>query len=276
MTRGRRRTWTHPCREGMHQWPTTSQPKSQKAGSSQKPSNPDPPKQIASKGLTSYRLSPLNRFKDQLNESSQSEAEEFIRIKDPEKVRKRVIAAYRRVILRLTFVVTSSLMQRVERHWEAQTEQRPLEEHDQPIPKSSSKAKRRDDLTGVGQPIEPTAKTYPISRSLCSHEDTSGQSYLQAQGGQRRCPVSKELVPMYVWVCRACGARWERIRNEDSKATARPSQSGTALQPRPSSSSGLRTQVKRERPPSDIKVDVVMIHSENAKGEGQTDPPRQE
>ena len=81
---------------------------------------------------------------------------------------------------------------------------------------------------------------------------------------------------MYVWVCRACGALWGITRNEDSNATARPSQSGTALQPKPSSSSGLLTQVKRERPPSDLKVDVVMIHSEDEKGEGQTDPPRQE
>ena len=38
--------------------------------------------------LDELPFSPLNRLKDQLNESSQSEAEEFIRIKDPEKVRK--------------------------------------------------------------------------------------------------------------------------------------------------------------------------------------------
>ena len=81
---------------------------------------------------------------------------------------------------------------------------------------------------------------------------------------------------MYVWVCRACGARWERIRNEDSKATARPSPSNTALQPKPSRSSGLLTQVKRERPLNDPKVDVEMIHSEDEKGEGQIDQSRQE
>ena len=134
----------------MHQWPKTRQPKSQKAGPSQKTSNPNPSKPTASNGSTSYRSSLPNKLKNQLNESSQSEAEENIRIKDPEKVRNRVIAAYRRVILRLAFVVTSSLMQRVERHWEAQIEQPPLEEHYQPKPKSSSKAKRREDLTGVG------------------------------------------------------------------------------------------------------------------------------
>ena len=88
--------------------------------------------------------------------------------------------------------------------------------------------------------------------------------------------MSKELVPMYIWVCRACGARWERIRNEDLKATARPSPSNTALQPKPSRSSGLLTQVKRETPLNDPKVDVVMIHSEDEKGEGQIDQPLQE
>ena len=196
-------------------------------------------------------------LKDKLNESSQSETEEYIRIADPEKVKRKAIAAFRRVTLRLMYVATLSLMRRVERHWEARSlgSEYPQENRFQPKPKSSTQ-KRRDDLTGVGEPIPPTQKTYPICRSVCTHEDSAGQTYLQAQGGQRICQTTKMKVPMYLWVCRACGARWQRIPVEEPQGVTPKRQAGAALQPTPTKSSGLKTGAKRE-----MKAMEVTIHS---------------
>ena len=227
---------------------------------------------------TSYPVSRKEKrrlsLKQRLDESSQSDTEEFIRIQDPEKVQKKVIAAYRRIALRLGFVVTSSLMQRVERYWEARSlgSTSPREERYQPKQRSSNN-KRRGDLTGVGEPIPPTHKTYPICRSVCTHEDTAGQTYLQAQGGQRRCPTLNVNVPMYLWVCRACGARWLRIPISEPQAAGPKQAAGAALQPTPTKSSGLKTEEKR-------KALEVAIHSGDdidklMQLDGQGDQPRQ-
>ena len=210
--------------------------------------------------MTSHPASQERRqlsLKQQLDQSSQSEMEEFVKIKDPEKVQMKVIAAFRRMFLRLTFVVISSLMQRVERYWEAKSlgSEFPREELVQEKRKSSTQ-KRRDDLTGVGEPMAPTPKTYPICRSVCTHEDTAGQTYLQAQGGQRRCQLTKKNIPMYLWVCRACGARWQRVPAEEPQTEVPSGKAGTALQPTPTKSSGLKTSAKRE-----IKTLEVAIHS---------------
>jgi len=171
-------------------------------------------------------------LKQQLDQSSQSETEDFVKIKDPEKVEMRVIVAFRRMFLRLTFVVISTLMQRVERYWEARSlgSTSPRTDHYQPIKKAPN-SKRRDDLTGVGDPINPTSKVYPICRTVCTHEDTTGQTYLQAQGGMRRCPTLKRNVPMYLWVCRACGARWLRIPVGTQDGEVPKQTASSALQP---------------------------------------------
>ena len=225
--------------------------------------------------LTSYPVSRkaknLLTLKQQLEESSQSEAEEFVKVQDPEKVQRKVITAFRRMFLRLTFVVTSSRMQRVERYWEAKTLglTSPREERYQPKQKPQN-TKRRDDLTGVGEPIPPTQKVYPICRTSCTHEDTTGQTYLQAQGGQKRCPTLKMNVPMYLWVCRACGARWERIPVGSSSHQEAPKQTtSSALQP----TKVTKTEEKR-------KALEVAIHSgEDADKtmlvDGVEGPPRQ-
>jgi len=158
--------------------------------------------------------------------------EEFLNIKDSGKVQMKVIAEFRRMFLRLTFVVISSLMQRVERYWEAKSlgSTSPRTDHYQPIKKAPN-SKRRDDLTGVGEPINPTSKVYPICRTVCTHEDTTGQTYLQAQGGLKRCPTLKKNVPMYLWVCRACGARWARIPAGTPTGEAQKQTASSALQP---------------------------------------------
>ena len=218
----------------------------------------DPPKsKSASTNSPEFPRRKKRSLKDKLNESSQSEMEEFTRIADPEKISKRAIAAFRRVTLRMIFVATLSLMRRVERYWEARSlgSDFPQEELVQEKRKSSTQ-KRRDDLTGVGEPMAPTPKTYPICRSVCTHEDTAGQTYLQAQGGQRRCQLTKKNIPMYLWVCRACGARWQRVPVEEPQTEVLKGKSGTALQPTPTKSSGLKTSAKRE-----IKTMEVAIHS---------------
>ena len=202
------------------------------------------------------RMEKRPTLKDRLNESSQSEDEELVRTADPEKAQQRANRAFRRASLRLIFMANLSLMRRVERHWEAKAlgSDSPQQERDQATPKSST-AKRRDDLTGVGEPILLTPRTYPICRSVCTHEDSAGQTYLQAQGGQWRCQLTKKNVPMYLWVCRACGARWQRVPVEDPQKDA-PKRAGSALQPVPTKSSGMKTGEKRE-----MKAMEVEIHS---------------
>ena len=83
---------------------------------------------------------------------------------------------------------------------------------------------------------------------------------------------------MYLWVCRACGARWQRIQNDEPSATAPQTQTGAALQPTPTPSSGLRTRVKRELKTTDLpaQVDQVMIHSDEEELEDQDARPRPE
>ena len=85
-------------------------------------------------------------LKDQLDGTSQSETDELIRVPNPEKVQKMVIAACRGVTLRLIYMVTLHRMQRVEMYWEAKTlgSEFPREEQCQPKPTSQIK-KRRDD-----------------------------------------------------------------------------------------------------------------------------------
>jgi len=162
----------------------------------------------------------------------------------------------------------------VERYWEARSlgSTSPREEHYQPKKKPLNN-KRRDDLAGVGEPIPPMQKVYPICRSVCTHEDTTGQTYLQAQGGLKKCPTLKKNVPMYLWVCRACGARWVRTPVGENHSEAPKQTASSALQPMPMKSSGLKTEEKR-------KALEVAIHSgEDAdrpmQVDGQGDQPLQ-
>ena len=100
---------------------------------------------------------------------------------------------------------------------------------------------------GVGEPLPTTKKGYPVCRSECTHEDSAGQTYLQAQGCQKRCPTLQKMVPMYLWVCRACGARWQRIRVDTPPDSCAQAQN-QALQPTLTPSCGMRVRVKREAP----------------------------
>ena len=93
------------------------------------------------------------------------------------------------------------------------------------------------------------------------------------------------MVPMYLWVCRACGARWQRMR-VDMPPDSGPQAQNQALQPTPTTSSGMRTRVKREaaetgqparpaatEPPAQARaaepparVEEVTIHSDPDEG----------
>ena len=204
----------------------------------------------------------------QLNESSPSSEDEFVRVTDPEKKEKRILTAYLRLVLRVTFLIRAAQMQKVGGSWRDQglKDEIPQEQIFQERPPASTKKKRRDDLTGVGAPVAPTGRKYSTCRSVCTHEDTLGQTSLQAQGGQMKCPTRKILIPMHLWVCRLCGARWMRIAAASGTQGTLPKASGSALQPQPTPISGLRTRVKREAKdqerPHPPGVDEVMIHSD--------------
>ena len=108
---------------------------------------------------------------------------------------------------------------------------------------------------------------------MCTHEDSAGQTYLQAQGGLKKCPTMKKNVPMYLWVCRACGARWLGIPVGDHQDEAPKQTAGSALQPMPTKSSGLKTEEKRKA------LEVAIRSGEDAdkpmQVDGQGDQPRQ-
>ena len=131
-----------------------------------------------------------------------------------EKKAKRLHRHWDRMVEKLVFMITTAIRSAVEKHWELRglTRDEPPQEAQaiQPLPQAKGKARRRDDLTGIGTPIPPTAKLYPFSRGTCKHvhPETLVQS-LQAAGGAHL--VDGVRVPFYTWVCTRCGARWERI-----------------------------------------------------------------
>ena len=105
---------------------------------------------------------------EQLGDSDRQE--DLQKIEDPAKVTQRVMAAYRRMFLRLTLMVNLTFIQKVERHWQRGTlgnrSDQEDPDHDQPKPRKSTTRRRRDDLTGVGEPIAPSEKSFPIWRRV--------------------------------------------------------------------------------------------------------------
>ena len=140
------------------------------------------------------------------------------------------------------FVMTLSQQKKVERYWEARsTEAEPQLAGHYQTRRTTGSAKRRDDLTGVGAPMQPTRTPYPICREMCTHQDGEGQTFLLARGGCMTCPTRKQQVPMHWWVCQSCGSRWQRTALKEPKEQ----KEGTPLQPTLTHSSGLITSVKR-------------------------------
>ena len=189
-------------------------------------------------------------------ETSEVEMEE-VEPKDREAISKKALTAWRRTALRLIYEVILNTLKRVERHWEMKALQ-----HNQQTNSHITKARsamqklRRDDLTGVGEAVAPTSKKYPVDRKVCTHQDMTGLSALKAQGGQMTCKVTRRPIPMYLWVCTSCGARWSRIRTDPNKPLHEQTQKSTALRP-----VAARTSEKRELE-SDEKPMEVLIHSD--------------
>ena len=154
----------------------------------------------------------------------------------------------------------------------------------QPLPQAKGKARRRTDLTGIGAPMPPTTKAYPISRAVCQHiHPETGEQSLQAAGGAHL--GNGERVPFQSWVCLRCGARWQRIPADQSQSgppqSLVPPQTAAAEPPRQTSgyqalapAAGFRPDVPiktegrmrpsiKARPSSGVQTpDVMMIHSD--------------
>ena len=146
---------------------------------------------------------------------------------DPEKKARRLLHHWKRLTGKVIFLILTATRSAVEKHWEQRgltKDQPPQEALTQPLPQAKKKASRRNDLTGIGEPIPPTSKHYPISRATCQHvHPETGEQSLQAAGGAHL--VNGERVPFYTWVCLRCGARWLRT-------PAGPSQPGPPQNPR--------------------------------------------
>ena len=162
---------------------------------------------------------------------SDSEEEPPIPIRNPTRITRRATAAWRRTALRLLFLLSQATHQKVVDHWTgtaAGTTEPPPRRSSSSSKKTNPDRPRRDDLTGVGRPIPPTGKVYPIARDQCPHHSAHGETLLRAWGGR------KSGQPWHLWVCQGCGSRWERIESNDSRSHA-PGNPRGALRPTPES-----------------------------------------
>ena len=128
-----------------------------------------------------------------LASSEEDETESRVTM-SPEKVRRRVLQAYRRLTLRIWFMVVTANRMKVEKYGE-----RPLKSDVKveatylPEAKGPEKPRRREDMTGVGKPIPPTAKPYPIDRAVCRHQHENQATALKAAGGRNHILATGEL-----------------------------------------------------------------------------------
>ena len=196
---------------------------------------------------------------DQQDRSSSGEEEAFSIIeettKDPANMLKMACVRWSRVFHRLTFMVLQARYQRVLSYWEQQTlDLDPKHQDYQSTSPQKPRKERRDDLLGVGPQIAPSkTRLYPVPRSTCSHESTSGQTYLTAQGYQEVDKKTKRRATKYAWLCQSCGARWQRIHASPPEGEE-PQQKNKPLRPIFTPSSGVRVTVKREQPDSNRPV----------------------
>ena len=153
-------------------------------------------------------------------------------------------------------VLGAAIMDRVGRHWLA------LARRHQPGTAAPPRPRRRDDLTGVGAPVAPTAAAYPAKRTLCTHISPEGHTLLRATGGRRRGREGT-AVAMYLWTCRACGSRWERVPAPPGQA---PNKNDVATR---SSSAALTPTIlvggapDRRHSAPDISDVIVMVDSDD-------------
>ena len=146
-------------------------------------------------------------------------------------------------------MVLHARRQRVLNHWEdLNSDKDPRFENYQSTSLAKPRKERRDDLLGVGPQLAPSrARQYPVPRATCSHETSTGQPYLMAQGYQEMDKKLGQKVTRYAWLCQSCGARWQRIHASLPEGEE-PQPKNKPLRPIFTPSSGVRVTVKREQP----------------------------
>ena len=111
--------------------------------------------------------------------------------------------AWSRVVMKGLFALLHSIQGRVIEHWEDIANRRLPETA--PTRATMPRRIRRGDLTGIGAPLAPTTRAYPLERTSCSHADSTGETMLRATGGRKGTEAS------YHWTCMGCGSRWLRV-----------------------------------------------------------------
>ena len=237
---------------------------------------PAAPGQPQSSAKASSALTATTSLRSRLAADSDEDLEIHV---NQEKRAKRLHRHWDRMVEKLVFMITTAIRSAVEKHWELRglTRDSPPQEAQvaQPLPQAKGKARRRDDLTGIGAPIPPTTKLYPFSRATCKHvHPESLEQSLQAAGGAHL--VDGVRVPFYTWVCTRCGSRWARIpAGQDLSKHPQdrePVQIVTVEQPLPSSgssSSKALTPSAGSRPDVPIKSEGRMRPGAGAKPTSQ-------
>ena len=128
--------------------------------------------------------------------------EDPVVIENPERKAKRLHRHWDRLVEKVCLMMTTETRKRVEQHWDMQAlmnDPKPPEATQTAQPTKTSKPRRRDDLTGIGAPLPPTARKYPVDRATCRHQDpTTMEQTLKAAGGATTNPRSGEREPFYL------------------------------------------------------------------------------
>jgi hypothetical protein len=170
-------------------------------------------------------MPPKKTLADQIDELDESDTDQgwVDAVRNPEHRERRVLVAFTRIFHKLQFCLTAQRHSRVVAHW-ALSAADPATETAAATTRATAKTKappRRDDLNHVGAAFPPTAREYPTPRSSCRHEQ-NGRTLLTAAGGRQG---ERKL---YLWVCAACGSRWERVAGPANAATAAPAATASA------------------------------------------------
>ena len=127
----------------------------------------------------------LNKLSSNLSSESEELTVDSFQRESPVAIR------FRRMTVKLLFLIKTHMMQTVVQHWEAKAIK---------TTKPKPRPARRDDLNEVGDSLPVTKKEYPQQPETCDHVDS-----LRPTGGRRGAE------PMYTWTCVKCGSRWNRV-----------------------------------------------------------------
>ena len=203
-------------------------------------------------------LKSTKTVKQTLEESSDSEEWAV----SPQMRIKKIMAAFRRMLLKVLFLIATSTRNRVTNY--SQRQALAAEEGARAVPVgrreptgTKNRKPRRDDLTGIGRPVAPTGKSYPVSREVCNHQ-LKNETALRATGGKGR-----HGQPYYLWTCSQCGARWERTLENSAQSAQASRPTGQALVPTGLFATATSAGVSAAALPSPTP-DTIEIDSENS------------